>query len=79
MIEGSELERNGSRDSGSDGRSRGTSRIGGLRLLDQYLEIAQIDAQLVREPKRWELAGGDEPVDGEAAPKPEVGCRLLRR
>lgn len=78
-IERREPERNGSRDGGSDRRSRRPSRIAGLGLLDQDLEVLQIEAQLVREAERGELPGGDEAVDREAASKSEVGRGLLGR
>jgi len=74
-----ELARNASRGGGPNSGSYGPSSTVGLRLFDQDLEIEQIDAQLVREPESGELPGGDEPVNREAAPKPEVGGRLLRR
>ncbi len=72
-----ELEWNGSRDGGSDGGSSEPSSTVGFRLLDQDLEIAEIDAQLVRESERGELPRGNEAVDSEAAPKAEVRRRLL--
>jgi hypothetical protein len=46
-----ETERDGSYDSGSDYGPRRRSHAVSLRLLDQEFEVAQVDAELVGQPK----------------------------
>jgi hypothetical protein len=78
MFAWREVERDGSHDRGSEDGSRRRSHAVSLRFLDQELEVAQIDTQLVGQTERGQLSGTDEPVDREAALKPEVGRRLFR-